>query len=204
MNRYGLFLFFLFCPFLLLASPRVRDDDAVTLNILTPAQARRIFFRARENCCSEKFFSQRVRFDGQEGNIDCQGKKWTVFGKVLSPEQAPNEPIVPGSDLRLFDLQMPFFSWPQLIYEGPAVFLGRSTQRFSVLGTSAGSIVRVYIWIDSRFALPLGWDGFDAEGKIIRQFRVRSFARRGDGWTVKRLQWRNLADSQRVEMEILE
>lgn len=94
----------------------------------------------------------------------------------------------------IFDLELPFLNWKNFRYEGIGTLSGRQVQRFTLLPpeefSGKSEIASVAVAIDASFGYPIGWTAYNASGKIIREFRVRSFKQNSKGeWFVKRVQF---------------
>lgn len=102
--------------------------------------------------------------------------------------------ILQNYPICIFDIELPFLNWEEFHYEGIGTLSGRQVQRFTILAPEEFSrnneIAFVTVAIDASFGYPIGWTAYNASGKIMREFRVRSFKQNSKGeWFVKRVQF---------------
>jgi len=105
---------------------------------------------------------------------------------------------VQGTDLTLFDLQMPFLRWSDFIYEGVANVRGRPAHAFLLYppasfqppaATLAPAAVRVFL--DTQFAAMTQAEWIDADGKPLKTVTVLDLKKVGEQWLVKSIDLRN-------------
>lgn len=184
--------------------------DAVEIRPLTPLKARQFFAETAQNIRGISFGGQRLRVENREVLFSKKGGEiWAQLDNGQAFEIDDQRPFLTPIDgnfpLLPFDVLLPFFRWDQSQYEGPGSILGRQTHRFSVFCEGICPIAKVYVWIDAKFAYPLAWDAFDADGNLVRQFRVRSFGKDGEGqWNMKRLQFVDNQKHRHISIEVLD
>ena len=112
--------------------------------------------------------------------------------RVLSTERqlAP----VQGTDLTVFDLQMPFLRWTDFVYEGVANIRGRPAHAFLMyppagFPTTGPAAVRVFL--DTQFAAMTQAEWVDAAGKPMKTVTVLDLKKVGEQWLVKSIDLRN-------------
>lgn len=196
--------FLLYFIMLLLPAGSLSASPGSAVCRLSPDRSRRFFLKSVRAVEDERRQFQGVRVDGRALFFDPAARSLTCEGRTrdLSDLDCFSAPF-PELGLLVFDLEQPFLSWGAAVYDGPGDFLGRPVQRFSIGSPDPGRLSRVYVWIDGRFGLPLGWDAFDSSGRLWRQFRVRSFRRCTDGWAVGRMQIRDLESGRTISLERL-
>lgn len=105
---------------------------------------------------------------------------------------------VQGTDLTLFDLQMPFLLWTDFVYEGVANVRGRPAHAFLLYppssfvapaDTLAPAAVRVFL--DTQFAAMTQAEWVDADGKPLKTVTVLDLKKVGEQWLVKSIDLRN-------------
>ncbi|MBI5424969.1 MAG: outer membrane lipoprotein-sorting protein [Opitutae bacterium] len=105
---------------------------------------------------------------------------------------------VQGTDLTLFDLQMPFLRWSDFAYEGVANVRGRPAHAFLLYpppsftppaDTLAPAAVRVFL--DTQFAAMTQAEWVDANGKPLKTVTVLDLKKVGEQWLVKSIDLRN-------------
>lgn len=106
---------------------------------------------------------------------------------------------VQGTDLTLFDLQMPFLRWTDFVYEGVANVRGRPAHAFllyppesfvaATARETAPSAVRVFL--DTQFSALTQAEWLDADGKPLKTVTVLDLKKIGEQWLVKSIDLRN-------------
>lgn len=127
-------------------------------------------------------------------------------GKVQRPVEgaALLEPVK-GTDLTVFDLQMPFLSWVDFVYEGVAnvrsrpahVFLLYPPADFPREGPAA---VRVYL--DTQFGAMTQAEWVDGAGKALKTVTVLDLKKVGDQWILKSIDLRNHATRAKTRLSL--
>lgn len=120
---------------------------------------------------------------------------------VTAHPMAPADWLRPvqGTDLTLFDLQMPFLRWTDFIYEGVANVRGRPAHAFllyppesfaaATAGETAPAAVRVYL--DTQFSALTQAEWLGADGKPLKTVTVLDLKKIGEQWLVKSIDLRN-------------
>lgn len=186
----------------LMASPV--ENGGVGICRLSPDRAESFFRRAAELVADQGKRPQRLWVNGVELSMEAAkgGRFLLCCGQCQNLDMVDDfSAPLPAFDLLRFDMDLPFLLWKEAVYDGPGEFLGRPVQRFLIQAPQPYPLSHVYVWIDGRFGLPLGWDAFDREGRLWRQFRVRSFRRRNGDWTVGRMQIRCLDTGRSISLE---
>lgn len=105
---------------------------------------------------------------------------------------------VQGTDLTLFDLQMPFMRWSDFVYEGVANVRGRPAHAFLLYPPAsfvapADTLVpaAVRVFLDTQFAAMTQAEWIDADGKPLKTVTVLDLKKVGDQWLVKSIDLRN-------------
>ncbi|MBI2510708.1 MAG: outer membrane lipoprotein-sorting protein [Opitutae bacterium] len=106
---------------------------------------------------------------------------------------------VQGTDLTLFDLQMPFLRWTDFVYEGVANVRGRPAHAFllyppesfvtATASETAPAAVRVFL--DTQFSALTQAEWLDAGGKPLKTVTVLDLKKIGEQWLVKSIDLRN-------------
>jgi len=122
---------------------------------------------------------------------------WNAGEPGLRPHQVEGAALlapVQGTDLTVFDLQMPFLSWTDFVYEGVAnvrsrpahVFLLYPPADFPREGPAA---VRVYL--DTQFGAMTQAEWIDGAGKPLKSVTVLDLKKVGEQWILKSIDLRN-------------
>lgn len=105
---------------------------------------------------------------------------------------------VQGTDLTLFDLQMPFLRWSDFVYEGVANVRGRPAHAFLLYPPPAFAAppdalapAAVRVFLDTQFAALTQAEWVDANGKPLKTVTVLDLKKVGDQWLVKSIDLRN-------------
>lgn len=118
------------------------------------------------------------------------------------------EPLVPQTELTLFDLQMPYLYWPDFTFEGTSKILGRIAHVFllippkemigdySVLGG-----VRVYL--DTQYHAMVKSDQVDQEGEDLKTMTVRDIQKVFEQWMVKSIDLRNEITRDKTRFQVV-
>ncbi len=129
---------------------------------------------------------------------------WNAGSRGMTPSRvAPRELLEPmeGTDLTLFDLQMPFLRWDDFVYEGVANVRGRPAHAFLLYppapleppvtkGTiPAPSAVRVFL--DTQFHAMTQAEWLGDSGKSLKTVTVLDLKKSGEQWLVKSIDLRN-------------
>lgn len=104
-----------------------------------------------------------------------------------------------GTDLTLFDLQMPFLRWSDYVYEGVANVRGRPAHAVllyppaplaaPVRGGLTPAAIRVFL--DTQFNALTQTEWLDATGKPVKTVTVLDLKKTGEQWIVKSIDLRN-------------
>lgn len=102
-----------------------------------------------------------------------------------------------GTNLTLFDLQMPFLYWNDYVYEGTARVRGRQTQSFILyppesLATRLPGLAGVRIHIDAQFQALFQAEMLGATGAVERTITILDLKKADEQWIVKSIDVRDL------------
>lgn len=106
---------------------------------------------------------------------------------------------VQDTDLTLFDLQMPFMSWTDFVYEGVANVRGRPAHAFLLyppesFGREApsGAVpAAVRVFLDTQFSALTQAEWVDRAGQPLKTITVLDLKKVGDQWIIKSIDLRN-------------
>ncbi len=103
---------------------------------------------------------------------------------------------VSGTDLTLFDLQMPFLYWEDFVYEGLAKIRGRPAHSF-VLYPPAGQAAQrsqltgVRVALDTQFGALVQAELLGPNGKPEKSITILGLKKVGEQWLVREIDLRN-------------
>lgn len=139
---------------------------------------------------------------------------WNAGERGISPHKySPADLLRPinGTDLTLFDLQLPFLQWTDFVYEGIANVRGRPAHAFllyppSPLSASgdADSLVpaAVRVFLDTQFGAMTQAEWLDAAGKALKTVTVLDLKKIGEQWIVKSIDLRNHATRAKTRFAV--
>jgi len=101
-----------------------------------------------------------------------------------------------GTDIALFDLQMPFLGWTDAVYEGLAKVRGRPAHTFLMyppagVTTARPELGAVRVSLDGQFLALVQAEQLDPAGKPLKTITVLEVKKLGEQWIVKSVDVRN-------------
>ena len=105
-------------------------------------------------------------------------------------------PLVPGLQMTAFDLQMPFFSWPEAKLASITRIRGRPAYQFifsppESFQKARSELKAVRAYLDTEYAAPVQIEYVGADTRTIKTWSLVDLKKVGDRWTVKDLDVRN-------------
>jgi hypothetical protein len=112
-----------------------------------------------------------------------------------------------GSDIALFDLQMPFLGWTDSVYEGLAKVRGRPAHTFLLYPPAGVAAARpelgaVRVSIDGQFLALVQAEQLDADGKPLKTITVLEVKKLGEQWIVKSVDVRNARTRDKTRFRV--
>ena len=103
---------------------------------------------------------------------------------------------IAGTDLTLFDLQMPFLYWPEFVYEGVAKVRGRPAHSFVLyppaeLAAARPALTGVRVLLDTQFQALVQAEVLGAKGATEKTITILDLKKVGEQWMVKSIDLRN-------------
>lgn len=126
-------------------------------------------------------------------------------GNVHEATTAETLQPVAGTDLTLFDLQMPFLHWTDFVYEGLAKVRGRPAHQF-VLYPPADfvqarpNLSGVRVFLDTQFQALVQVEQLGPDGKAVKTVTLLDLKKVGDQWLVKSIDLRNLVTRDKTRL----
>lgn len=128
-----------------------------------------------------------------------QPAAWTVVGE--SPLSQPltaaqTLDTIAGTDLTIFDLQMPFFYWTDFVYEGLARIRGRPAHSFVLyppkdLATARPELTGVRVYLDTQFQALVQAELLGPKGAVEKIISILDLKKVGERWIPKSIDFRN-------------
>ncbi len=119
------------------------------------------------------------------------------------------EPLA-GTDLTVFDLQMPFLRWTDFVFEGVANVRGRPAHAFLLYPPAdfapatparpAPAAVRVYL--DTQFSAPTQAEWVGPDGRVLKSVTVLDLKKAGEQWLVKSIDLRNPVTRDKTRFQV--
>jgi hypothetical protein len=105
------------------------------------------------------------------------------------------QPIA-GTDLTLFDLQMPFLNWTDFVHEGLTKVRARPAQQLLLyppadFAKARPDLTGVRIYIDTQFQALVQVEQLGADGKVVKGLTLIDLKKVGEQWLVKSIDLRN-------------
>lgn len=129
--------------------------------------------------------------------------EWNAGQQGVTPRRVEADQLlapVQGTDLTLFDLQMPFLHWTDFVYEGVANVRGRPAHAFLLYPPSplrppanhdAPAPAAVRVFLDTQFTAMTQAEWLDGAGKPQKTITVLDLKKAGEQWIVKSIDLRN-------------
>ncbi len=114
-------------------------------------------------------------------------------------------PILPGLTIGAFELQMPFLFWDDYVYEGTRKLLGRPAHYFILYPKAdfeSDKVAAVRVAIDADFLVMLLAEELDANGKLIKEFRINGFQKVDGQWIIKEIDFVDSLSRDRTRFRV--
>jgi len=114
---------------------------------------------------------------------------------------------IAGTELTLFDLQMPFLYWTDEIYEGVANVRGRPAHSFvfyppPAVAAARPSLTGVRVLLDTQFEALLQAELLGAKGETERTITILDLKKAGEQWLVKAIDLRDARTRDKTRFEV--
>lgn len=116
------------------------------------------------------------------------------------------EPLA-GTDLSLFELQMPFVFWPDFVYEGVTQVRGRAVHAFLMhppedFAEAHPGLAGVRLHLDANFGALMQAVFLDENEETDRKMTVLDLKKLGDQWIVKTIEVRDETTRDKVRFQV--
>ena len=114
---------------------------------------------------------------------------------------------ISGTDLTLFDLQMPFLYWDDFVYEGVAKVRSRPAYSFLLyppadLAAARPDLGAVRVALDTQFHALVQAELLDSKGNPLKSITVLDLKKVGEQWLVKSIDLRNRTTRDKTRFEV--
>jgi hypothetical protein len=114
---------------------------------------------------------------------------------------------VGGTELSMFELQMPFIYWDDFVYEGTDQVRGRAVQSFLMyppadFAAAHPEIQAVRLHLDAKFSALMQAVFLGADEEVTRKLSVMDLKKLGDQWIVKTIDVRDEATRDKVRFKV--
>lgn len=123
---------------------------------------------------------------------------WRGIDGVAARTMSAKETMQPvaGTDLTIFDLQMPFLQWTDFVYEGLARMRGRPAHSFVLYPPADPAAARhgltgVRVLLDTQFQTLVSAELLGAKGATEKSITILDLKKMGGQWLVKSIDLRN-------------
>jgi hypothetical protein len=117
-------------------------------------------------------------------------------GKTATLTEAETFAPIAGTELTLFDLQMPFLYWPDFVYEGVAKVRGRPAHSFVLyppadVAAARPQLTGVRVQLDTQFQALVQAELLGIKGATEKTITILELKKVGDQYMVKSIDLRN-------------
>jgi hypothetical protein len=151
----------------------------------------------------------RLNVGGQDWLIQSgpQPAAWTAAGDTPKAVAADASQAVAGSDLTLFELQMPFLYWTDFTYEGEARVRGRPTHSFVLRPPAGYTMPRpgfsgVRVFIDAQFQAMVQVEELGESGAVEKSIVPLDLKKVGEQWLAKAIDVRDLRTRNKTRLTL--
>ncbi len=134
---------------------------------------------------------------------------WSWNGEGEPHKMTPAETLEPiaGTDLTVFDLQMPFLHWKDFVYEGVARVRGRPAHSFVLyppadLAASRPGLTGVRVQLDTQFQALVQAELLGAKGAAEKTITILDLKKAGEQWMVKSIDLRNTVTRDKTRFQV--
>jgi hypothetical protein len=141
------------------------------------------------------------------------GPNQYLYAKAASPSEPLGQPqrLTPdqlaqplaGSAFWLLDLGLEFFHWPTQRLLKTEMRKGRACRVLESAPAKPlpGAYSRVLSWVDLETGGLVLAEGYDAQGRLFKEFSIRSFRKVGGHWELEEMEMRDLRQRIRTRLE---
>lgn len=137
------------------------------------------------------------------------GWEWTAADGRASALEVSSlfAPIIPGTQLTVFDLQMPYLYWEDFVFEGVSKIRGRPAHTFLLYPTpefAAGypGLSGVRVHLDTQFNALVQTELLDEKGQSFKSLSVLDLKKVGEQWMVKTIDLRDERSRDKTRFQV--
>jgi len=185
---------------------RIRDRDGRTTEVPVTCEVRingktwQVSYEARTSGSSTPEKLTIIHADGQTNQY-----LYTKSGAAESQKLSGNRACIPfaGSDFWLADLGLEFLHWPNQRLLKTEMRKGRSCNVLQSVNPTPtpGGYARVVSWLDRESGGPVLAEGYDVNGKLLKEFSIRSVHKVSGQWQLEEMEIRSVIEKSRTRIE---
>ena len=116
-------------------------------------------------------------------------------------------PIVPETQISLFDLQMPYLYWEDFVFEGVSKIRGRPAHTFLLyppadFAAAYPGLGAVRVHLDTQFKALVQSELLDERGRAYKSLAVLDLKKVGDQWMVKTIDLRDERSRDKTRFQV--
>lgn len=117
-------------------------------------------------------------------------------------------PLLPGTDLTLFDLQMPYLYWPEFVFEGVTKLRGRPAHVFLLYPPEEVVALQpelhgVRVYLDTQFRALVQSELIGEDNRPLRTLSVLDLKKIDDQWMVKTIDVRDETTRNKTRFQVV-
>jgi hypothetical protein len=136
-----------------------------------------------------------------------QGWRWEQGRAVLLDERSSLAPLIAGTEISAFDLQMPFLFWPGATLEKITRVWGRPSNAFlfrapAVIGDGEGAIAAARAYLDTQFNALMQTELLNPAGRVLKTYYLVSLKKVQDQHIPRQADYRNEVTRDKTRLEV--
>ncbi|MFI5358311.1 MAG: outer membrane lipoprotein-sorting protein [Opitutales bacterium] len=117
------------------------------------------------------------------------------------------EPLLPGTELTLFDLEMPYLYWNDFVFEGVSKVRGRPAHTFLLypppeIAAKYPELKGVRVQLDTQYHALVQSQLINADNRPYKSFTVLDLKKISDQWMVKMIDLRNEETRNKTRFQV--
>jgi hypothetical protein len=136
-----------------------------------------------------------------------RGWRWEQGRAVPLDEKSSMAPLIPGTEISAFDLQMPFLHWPGATLEKITRVWGRPANAFvfrgpAVIGEGETAIAAARAYLDTQFNALMQTELLNPAGRILKTYYLVSLKKVQDQHIPRQADYRNEVTRDKTRLEV--
>lgn len=116
-------------------------------------------------------------------------------------------PLVPQTQISIFDLQMPYLYWEDFVFEGVSKIRGRPAHTFLLyppaeFAAAFPGLSAVRVHLDTQFKALVQNELLDEQGKVFKSLAVLDLKKVGEQWMVKTIDLRDERSRNKTRFQV--